>query len=182
MPFDFQPRLSGQLVTLRPLAADDFDELYGVAADPLIWQQHPDRDRYRKDVFQRFFRDALGSGGALAIVDNRDGLIIGSSRFHGYDPARREVEIGWTFLARSHWGGRFNGEVKRLMLQHALKYVNSVILLVVRENVRSCRAVEKIGGVLVGTSPDASGRESLVYRVNRGTPPDVGREPARGRV
>jgi RimJ/RimL family protein N-acetyltransferase len=91
--------------------------------------------------------------------------VIGSSRYHGYDEAQSEIEIGWTFLARSHWGSTYNDEMKRLMLRHAFRFVNSVIFLVGPHNFRSQRAVEKIGGVRAGTRLDASGQESLVYRI-----------------
>jgi RimJ/RimL family protein N-acetyltransferase len=165
MPFDLQPVLRGELIELRPLRAEDFTALYAVASDPLVWEQHPNRDRHEEEVFKKFFRDALDSGGAFAAVDNADGRIIGSSRYHGYDEARSEIEIGWTFLARTHWGGRYNGEMKRLMLGHAFKFVGSAVFLVGPDNLRSRRAVEKIGGVLVGTRPNAEGRDSLVYRI-----------------
>lgn len=112
MPFDLQPILKGDLVDLLPLAPEDFDALYAVAADPLIWEQHPAHDRHEVTVFQGFFRDALASGGALLVLDARTGDVIGSSRYHGYDSSRREIEIGWTFLARSCWGGATNGELK----------------------------------------------------------------------
>jgi RimJ/RimL family protein N-acetyltransferase len=164
MPFDLQPTLKGDLLELRPLRADDFVTLFAVASDPLIWEQHPASDRYQEEVFRKFFRDALQSGGALVAID-KDGRIIGSSRFHGYNAQKSEVEIGWTFLARSHWGGRYNGEMKRLMLQHAFQFVNSVVFLIGPNNLRSRRAVEKIGGVLVGSRPDATGRESVVYQI-----------------
>ena len=136
-----------------------------VAADPLIWEQHPINDRYKEDVFKWFFREALESGGALIAIDSKDGQVIGSSRFHGYDQERSEIEIGWTFLARSHWGGIYNREMKQLMLRHAFKFVNSVIFLVGPQNVRSQRAVEKIGGVRLGSRPDSRGRDSFVYQI-----------------
>ena len=169
MPFDLQPILKGNHLELRPLRAEDFDDLFAVASDPLIWEQHPDSDRYQEMRFGEFFREALESGGALVAVDTRDDGIIGSSRFHGYDKDRSEVEIGWTFLARSHWGGRYNGEMKRLMLQHAFKFVDRVIFLVGPQNIRSQRAVEKIGGVQVGSRPDANSRVSIVYEITAKT-------------
>jgi RimJ/RimL family protein N-acetyltransferase len=169
MPFDRQPCLKGDLLELRPLRAEDFRDLFAVAADPLIWEQHPCKDRYQEEVFTVFFREALESGGALIAIDIKDGRVIGSSRFHGYDEGKSEVEIGWTFLARSHWGGTFNGEMKRLMLRHAFRFVNSVIFLVGPDNFRSRRAVEKIGGVRAGSRLDGSGRESLVYRIEAST-------------
>jgi RimJ/RimL family protein N-acetyltransferase len=165
MPFDPQPYLTGHLVELRPLRTEDYPHLFAVAADPLLWEQHPCKDRYQEEVFQVFFREALESGGALLALDRKDGRAIGSSRFHGYNEGKSEVEIGWTFLARSHWGGAYNREMKQLMLGHAFRFVNSVIFLVGPRNFRSQRAVEKIGGVRAGTRLDSSGRESLVYRI-----------------
>jgi RimJ/RimL family protein N-acetyltransferase len=165
MPFDLQPCLQGDLLELRPLAAEDFRDLYAVAADPLLWEQHPCKDRYQEEVFQVFFREALASGGALLALDRTDGRVIGSSRFHGYDEQKSEIEIGWTFLARSHWGGIYNGEMKRLMLRHAFRFVNRVLFRIGPHNFRSQRAVEKIGAVRAGSSLDASGRESLVYQI-----------------
>jgi N-acetyltransferase len=165
MSFDLQPFLRGDLVELRPLQPEDFPELYAVASDPLIWEQHPASDRYKEDVFRGFFCDALGSGGALIAIDRADGQVIGSSRYHDYDEANSEIEIGWTFLARSHWGGVYNREMKALMLGHAFTFVKSVVFLVGPGNLRSQRAMEKIGGVREGSRVDANGRESLVYRI-----------------
>ena len=167
MFFDLQPTLDGELLRLRPLRPDDWDDLYAVASDPLIWEQHPMKDRYKEEVFKGFFREALESGGALIAIDAKDGEIIGSSRFYGCDKDKSEIEIGWTFLARSHWGGMYNKEMKELMLQHAFRFVKSVIFLVGPRNVRSQRAVEKIGAVRVGSGPrsDGSGQDSVVYRV-----------------
>jgi RimJ/RimL family protein N-acetyltransferase len=151
---------------LRPLRESDFDDLYAVASDPLIWEQHPVPDRYREESFREFFSEHLASGGALVAIDRRNGRIVGTSRFHGHDARRREVEIGWTFLARSHWGGAFNGELKRLMLEHAFRSV----FLIHPENIRSQRSVEKIGAVRVGTRLDGAGRDSLVYEIRAPTP------------
>ena len=165
MPFELQPTLIGELVELRPLREEDFEVLYAVASDPLIWELHPERDRYQKDVFRQFFRGAMESGGAFLVKDRNTGDIIGSTRYFGYDPERSEVEIGWTFLARSHWGGRYNAEMKRLMLDHAFQFVNTVIFLVGPQNFRSRRAVEKIGGIERGRD-FRSGRESVVYELS----------------
>jgi RimJ/RimL family protein N-acetyltransferase len=166
MPFESQPVLRGELIELRPLRAEDFPALYAAASDPLVWEQHPAGDRYKEEVFKDFFRDALESGGAFVVIDREDGRVIGSTRFLAYDEENGEVEIGFTFLARSHWGGRYNGEMKRLMLDHAFRFVRSVVFLVGPQNYRSQRAVEKIGGVRDGSRPNAVGRDSVLYRVN----------------
>ncbi len=170
MPFDFQrfdlqPNLKGALVELRPLRPDDADDLYAVASDPLIWEQHPARDRYKPGVFGAFFREALASRGALSALDRKNGRIIGSSRFHACNDEASEVEIGWTFLARSHWGGAYNREMKQLMLRHAFRFVKRVVFLIGPQNLRSQKAIGKLGGVRVGARPDAAGRESYVYEI-----------------
>jgi N-acetyltransferase len=152
MGFDLQPHLNGELIELRPLTPNDWDELFAVASDSLIWQQHPERDRYKKDVFRVFFKDALESGGAFVIIDRKTQQIIGSTRFYGYDPEKSEIEIGWTFLARKYWSGRYNAEMKRLLLNHAFKFVESVVFFVGEDNVRSQKAMDKVGAFKVGTA------------------------------
>jgi RimJ/RimL family protein N-acetyltransferase len=168
MPFELQPHLTGELLELRPLREDDFAALFTVASDPLIWEQHPNSDRYQEEVFRAFFRDAMQSGGALLALDRPDSRVIGSSRYFGYDEVVSEVEIGWSFLARSHWGGVYNGEMKRLMLAHAFRFVDSVVFLVGPSNFRSQRAVEKIGGIREGTRLNSIGRESVLFRIRAG--------------
>lgn len=160
MRFDKQPILQGKLIELRPLRDEDFASLYAAADDPLVWEQHPVKNRHQEAGFREFFTDAMASGGALVAIDAETQQVIGSSRFHGAE--ENEIEIGWTFLARSHWGGAYNRELKQLMMRHAFRFVDSVVLYVSPENLRSQRAVEKIGGVLEVT-PDAEGR--LVYRI-----------------
>jgi RimJ/RimL family protein N-acetyltransferase len=159
--FDLQPNLKGELIELRPLTPEDWDDLFSVASDPLIWEQHPESDRYKEDVFKIFLREAMESGGALVIMDTKSQRIIGSTRFHGYDPEKSEIEIGWTFLARSYWGGRYNRELKQLMLTHAFKFVENVVLLVGENNIRSQKATEKIGGI----------KDGLVEKVYGNHPP-----------
>ena len=164
--FELQPHLVGELIEVRPLHPDDWKCLFAVAADPLIWEQHPASDRYQEKVFREFFREALESGGALAVIDRKTRETIGSSRYFGFDAGEREIEIGWTFLARSYWGGDYNRELKRLMLDHAFKFVESVIFKIGPTNFRSRRAVEKIGGVLV-REQDSNGVEPVVYRIKK---------------
>jgi N-acetyltransferase len=167
MPFDRQPTLTGSLLTLRPLRADDWDALFAAASDPLIWELHPDSDRYKEEVFRGYFKDAQESGGALVASDNASGAIIGASRYHDYDEARSRIEIGWSFLARKYWGGAYNGEMKRLMLEHAFQYVDTVEFYVGIGNLRSQRALEKIGGVRSGAHIDRRGRPHVVFEISK---------------
>ncbi len=146
--FDPQPRLTDGDIALRPLMSGDFDALYAVASDPLIWAVHPAHDRWQEPVFRRFFADAMASGGALVIIDQRSGDIIGSSRYDRQRVEPGEVEIGWTFLSRAYWGGATNHAVKRLMVGHALRHFDRALFFIGDTNGRSRRAMEKIGGVL----------------------------------
>jgi RimJ/RimL family protein N-acetyltransferase len=157
----------GDLLELRPLRPGDWPALFAVAADPLMWEQHPDSDRYKEDVFRQFFEDALRSGGALVAVDRATGKIIGSSRYYDFNPTESAVEIGWTFLSRRYWGGKYNREMKRLMLTHAFKAVERVVFIIGPDNHRSRRAIEKIGGVYAGVRSDTRGRESVAYEITR---------------
>ena len=165
MVFDLQPHLRGELIELRPLEPDDWDKLFAVASDSLIWEQHPERDRYKQDVFRVFFKEALESRGAFVVIDKNTQQIIGSTRFYGYDPEKSEIEIGWTFLARKYWGGRYNREMKEQLLGHAFKFVENVVFLVGEHNIRSQRAMEKIGAIKVGTSTRAYGNRPPALNV-----------------
>ena len=147
MPFDLQPTLEGKLLRLRPLRAEDWDALYAAASDPLIWEQHPNNDRHEVEVFRGFFREAMESGGALIALDSKDARVIGSSSL------------------ASHWGGVYNREMKQLMLRHAFRFVKNVVFLVGPRNLRSQRAVEKIGAVRVESRRDKTGKESFVFRL-----------------
>ena len=166
-PFDYLPELTDHVVRLRPMVPNDVDPLHAVASDPLIWEQHTQTDRHERDIFRRFCDDALAGTGALVIEDAATGAMIGSSRFHGHDADASEVEIGWTFLARSHWGGATNARVKRLMLDHAFRWVDRVVLLIAPSNLRSQGAARKIGARLEGERPNARGEPSLVFAVAR---------------
>jgi N-acetyltransferase len=163
MQFDLQPTLRGELIELRPLLLEDWHDLFAVASDPFIWEQHPESDRYKEEVFKVFFKGALESGGAFVVIDTKTQQIIGSTRFHGYDRNKSEIEIGWTFLARKYWGGRYNREMKQLMLVHAFKFVENVVFFVGENNVRSQKATEKIGGI----------RSGMVEKIYGNRPPSL---------
>lgn len=163
MRFDLQPHLVGDLVELRPLGPADWRELYGVASDPLIWEQHPASDRWKEPYFKEFFQEALDYGGAFAVIDRGTGAIIGSTQFRAFEPDPEAIEIGWTFLARSHWGGRCNREMKRLMLEHAFNFVPRVVFVVGENNIRSQTAVLRLGA----QRSQAIGPGGLVVKTNR---------------
>jgi RimJ/RimL family protein N-acetyltransferase len=145
--FDLQPTLAGKTITLRPVAANDFDALYAVASDPLLWEQHPEPLRYQRPVFEGFFAGALASGGALVVIDNFSHAVIGCSRYYDWNPAEREIAVGYSFLSRRYWGGATNAAMKRLMFNHAFQWAQTVWLHIGRHNKRSRRAAEKVHAV-----------------------------------
>lgn len=147
--FNPRPVLDDGTIRLRPLVEGDWDALFAAASDPLIWEVHPAHNRWQEPVFRAFFADALAGGGALAIEEVASGRMIGSSRYDRTRVEPGEVEIGWTFLVRDHWGGATNRIVKRLMVGHALAHFDRAIFMVGESNIRSRRAMEKIGGVLL---------------------------------
>lgn len=171
MEFDLQPTLTGTLLELRPLQPDDFDALFAAASDPLIWEQHPESDRYERAVFQRYFDGAIESRGAFAIIERATGRVIGSSRYWNLKPDESEVEIGWTFLERAFWGGRYNAELKALMLDHAFRFVERVVFVVGENNLRSQQAVRKLGADLVASEeragPDGTMRRNVIFALTR---------------
>lgn len=145
MKFDLQPILRGRLLELRPLKSDDFEPLLAAASDPLIWEQHPESDRYKREVFRDYFDGAIDSKGAFAIIELSSGKIIGSSRYCNFYPDKSEIEIGWTFMERRFWGGAYNTELKALMLEYAFRFVDRVVFVVGENNLRSQKALTKIG-------------------------------------
>ncbi|WP_346775592.1 GNAT family N-acetyltransferase [Sphingomonas sp. G-3-2-10] len=157
---------------LRPSVAEDFDALFAVASDPLIWEVHPAHDRWKEDVFRPFFEGGIACGGALTILDKATGAVIGSSRFDKWNPQADEIEIGWTYIARAYWGGVYNREIKRLMLDHIHRFVETVVFTVGEDNVRSRGAMVKIGGVLRPGTEDrpmaGEMKPHVIYEIRRG--------------
>ena len=151
---DLQPVLSGKRIALRPLTQDDYESLYQVANDPLIWEQHPSSLRHQRDVFDaQIFSTGLASKTTLVALDKQTSQMIGSSRYYDVDNINREIAIGFTFLARSHWGGAANQEMKSLMLSHAFTWAKRVWFHFACNNIRSSKALEKIGAELSHTAP-----------------------------
>ena len=142
---DFQPVLESDYVLLRALQSVDLEPLYQVAKDPMIWEQHPCKRNLRSE-FEKFFLESIESYGALTVIDKKTNAIIGSSRYKPILGFANGVEIGWTFLSRNYWGGKYNREIKNLMIEHAFKSVENILFYIDINNIRSQRAVEKLNG------------------------------------
>ena len=149
MNFNGQPTLENDLLILRPLQAEDLDRLFAVASDPLIWEQHPAKERATRAGFELFFKEALATKTAFLVLDKASGAAIGTTRYYPVSGVPNAVEIGWTFLGRQYWGSDYNRSMKKLMLDYAFRFVDNVVFMIHEDNYRSQKAVEKIGGVRI---------------------------------
>lgn len=170
-PINILPTLSNSIITVKPLRESDFEEMFKVASDPLIWEQHPEPDRYKKEIFQTYFKGAIDSHGAVAVYDSKTGNMIGASRFYDYKEAEDSIVIGYTFLARSYWGTTYNRALKQLMLDYIFQFVDKVIFHVGKDNLRSQKAMEKLGAIKTGEElkVNANGSQTLniIYCIDR---------------
>jgi len=167
---NLQPILEDDLVLLRPLHENDFEALYEIASDKTIWEQHPAKERSEREGFTRYFKEAMATGRALAIIDKNTHKIIGTSRYNPSTESEKAVEIGWTFLAKSYWGGKYNTAVKTLMIRYAFQYFDTILFYVDENNFRSQKAVEKIGGKRITEMngvPIAPRNTSVFYAIYR---------------
>lgn len=168
---DLQPSIENEFIRIQPLDKQDFDELYKIASDPLLWEQHPNKDRYKKEVFERFFEDAIQSKGAFLVFDNKTGEVIGSSRFYDFNKAEKSIIIGFTFISRSHWGTNYNRALKSLMINYAFQVVDKVIFHIETNNIRSQKATEKLGAIKIGQMErgyvGSEKKMSFVYELNK---------------
>lgn len=148
--FNLQPDfLEDEITKLIPLQENHFDELYKVASDPLIWEQHPMKDRYKIEIFKSFFEGAMSSKGAFLILDKESNEVMGTTRFYDYDKEKSSVAIGFTFISRKFWGGPYNKSTKKLMIDYAFQHVDSILFHIGTENFRSQKAVSKLGATKI---------------------------------
>ena len=172
MTFNIQPKhLQNELIKLVPLHENDFEELYGVASDPLVWEQHPNKLRYQRAVFQNFFQGAIESKGAFFVRDAETNEAIGSSRFYDYNEDDNSILIGYTFIGRKYWGKDYNKALKKLMMEYAFQYADTIYFHIGANNIRSQKAIEKIGAIKIDENEVIYyGEESklnYIYRINK---------------
>ncbi|MGJ1269515.1 GNAT family N-acetyltransferase [Sphingobacterium spiritivorum] len=171
MNFELQPTLENQHILLQPLREEDFQILYAVASDPSIWRQHPNKDRWRKEVFQIFFDGAIGSGGAYVIKDKLTGMTIGSTRFYDYQAEDNSILIGYTFYATSYWGKGINSMVKKMMLNYIFQFVSKVKFHIGSQNIRSQISIARLGAVKIGHQDVAyygeDSKPNYIYQIER---------------
>jgi RimJ/RimL family protein N-acetyltransferase len=171
MNFNIQPTLQNELVKIQPLQENDFERLYKVASDPQIWEQHPNKERYKRDVFKNFFKGAIESKGAFLIINAKTNQPIGSTRFYDLNLDKSEILIGYTFLAKDHWGSIFNPAVKNLLMNYAFEYLDNVIFHIGADNIRSQKAIAKLGAQKIDEVEVAYYGEpeklNFIYQINK---------------
>lgn len=150
MNFSIQPTLENEDVILAPLEKHDFEELFAVASDPKVWEQHPNKERYRREVFENFFAGAMESKGAFLIIDKETEEALGSTRFYDFNEDDKSILIGYTFYGTRSWGKNINAGVKKLMLDYIFQFVDTVIFHVGKDNIRSVKAMNKLGAENLG--------------------------------
>ena len=147
---NLQPTLANEIITIKPIQKEDFEALFAIASDELLWEQHPNKDRYKKEVFRLFFENAIQSKGAFIVINNKTNEIIGSSRYYEFNEVEKSIVIGYTFISRAFWGKNYNSSLKELMINYAFQFVNKVYFHVGETNYRSQKAVEKLGAIKIG--------------------------------
>jgi RimJ/RimL family protein N-acetyltransferase len=147
---NFNRILENDIIQIVPLNESDFEKLYSIAKDPLIWQQHPNPDRYKQEVFEVYFKGAIESKSAFLVLDKKQNIPIGSSRFYDLNLERKSLSIGYTFIARSHWGGKYNTALKTIMLNYAFQFVDNVIFHIGANNIRSQTSIQRLGAKKIG--------------------------------
>lgn len=165
---NLQPTISNELITIKPLQENNFESLFTIASDELLWEQHPNNDRYKKEVFQLFFENAIQSKGAFIVINNKTNEIIGSSRYYKFNEVEKSILIGYTFISRAFWGTNYNSSLKELMIKYAFQFVNKVHFHVGETNYRSQKAVEKLGAIKISELPnDTSTKTNWLYELKK---------------
>ena len=163
-----QPTLANELVQIVPLQASDFEDVFNIASDKLLWEQHPEKERYKIEVFQAFFKTAIASKSAFKLVDIITGYTIGTSRYYDFNEIEKSVAIGFTFIDRKYWATSYNRNIKNLMINYAFQYIENIIFHVGDTNFRSQKAVEKLGAVITETVfVEATNSTHLVFTLEK---------------
>ncbi|WP_294312739.1 GNAT family N-acetyltransferase [uncultured Chryseobacterium sp.] len=171
MNFAIQTILENETYQLIPLQQGDFESLYEVASDPKVWEQHPNKDRYRREVFENFFQGAIESGGAFKVVEKATGDILGSTRFYDFDDENNSIFIGYTFYGTKSWGRKINQQIKKLMLDYIFQFIDTVYFHVGKDNIRSRTAMERLGAENQGEHGVAyfgePSRTNILYQIQK---------------
>lgn len=148
--------LTGQTVELRSISKDHFTELEAVAKNKKIWEFYP-FDGSDSNTFAHIFNGAIierekGNQFPFVIFHQQQNKIIGSTRFLDIQEKHKKLEIGSTWLHPDYWATAINPECKLLLLQYCFENLHAVRVQLKTDenNIRSRKAIEKIGGQFEG--------------------------------
>jgi len=163
-------RLTGETVDLIPLSKTHFAELEKIAKDPRIWEFYT-FDCSQSEKFLTVYATALitrdrGLEFPFVIVHKKTNQIIGSTRFLDIQEKHRKLEIGWTWLHPDYWATEINLECKLLLLSHCFETLKTLRVQIKTDanNIRSRKAIEKIGGQFEGILRNDMIRDNGIIR------------------
>lgn len=173
-------QLRGNYVYLERLKAEDIPTLKELARDERIWEFTRTllmNDAY-DEQFEKYIAIALNPNPFLpqqsfVMRDAQTGAVMGMTRFYKVEPEHKRLNIGYTWYRPEYWGKAHNKECKLLLLQYAFETLGfrRVEFEVAHKNIRSQKAVEKIGGVKEGVlrkhslQPDGDIRHTVVFSI-----------------
>lgn len=181
----YYSELGDDKITLLPLTADHIQEMRRLSGDSDIWTWYTEDltnpDALGSWMTKRLEESQRGEKMSYAVLLNETGEIIGSSSYGHIDWTEKGIEIGWTWLGREFIGSGINKHMKYLMLSHAFDTmsIERLELRTDEENVRSRKAMEKIGAKHDGTlrnhrsTQGGRRRNTVVYSILKSEWPDI---------
>lgn len=168
--------LEGERVRLEPLTPAHLHQLVAACNDDALWEFTFRANLFaQEETAKRLIADAIEDPHTVAfvVVDKATNTVIGSTRYFDIEEQHRKLEIGWTFIARSHWRTHVNTECKLLLLRYAFETWNAARVQLKAEavNQRSRNAILRLGATHEGTfrnfriKPDGTKRDTAFYSI-----------------
>lgn len=169
--------LEGITISLMPLEVKHKEELFEVLKSPEVWKYSWRKVSTVEDIEQILMiavhNKKIGKHIPFIVKDKLNGQVLGTTQICSIDQVNRNVEIGWTWLSPNVWRTKVNTECKFLLLKYCFEElkVNRVQFSVSGENIRSQKAVERIGATKEGTFPkhkvkaDGTIQDNIFYSI-----------------
>lgn len=157
MPIDFRPTLENEFVILSPLTLENYGKLLDVASQEKLVQYSPSDietpHALRNYVISAMEQSERKNSITFIVFDKVKQLFAGSTRYMNINWKNKVLEIGSTWIGREFQGSGLNTHMKYLMINHAFDIMEfeKIEFRIDERNMRSRKAVEKLGAVLEGT-------------------------------
>lgn len=148
--------LTGEKVILQPLTEDYFQKLTEASSEDIIWTYMPVKGSNPEMLLgaltEALHKRDLAEQYPFVVIEKASGRVMGSTRFLQLNETHRSLEIGYTWYQTEYWGKGFNEECKYLLLQYSFEILKTIRVQIITsdKNVRSKRAIERIGGIPEG--------------------------------